>query len=357
MSLPRLGDTPLASDQSRRTRRHPQNALQARHPRPPLLHQHATRTPRTRRRTQMTLTLINADCLIALRSLPAKSVQCCVTSPPYYALRDYGVPGQIGLEETPAAFVAKMVDVLGEVWRVLRDDGTCWVNLGDSYAGGGRGGNPGTSPHVKQKSNRGSVRGPMPIPAGLKPKDLIGIPWRVAFALQADGWYLRSDIIWHKPNMMPESVSDRPTKAHEYIFLLTKSERYYYDSGAITEPCSESTHARVSQNVAAQVGSSRANGGAKTNGNMKAVVRAGVNPKAAQNAIGSRQNESFAAAICLPVSRRNKRTVWTVPNVGYSGAHFATFPPDLIKPCIMALSHSSSDAVPCSSNSTRNTAS
>ena len=167
-----------------------------------------------------------------MRTLADESVHCVVTSPPYYGLRDYGVDGQIGLEESPDAYVAKMVDVFREVRRILRNDGTVWLNLGDSYAGSGGAGNQfgqierGLNPY-KQSSK--------PINIGLKPKDLIGIPWRVAFALQADGWYLRQDIIWHKPNPMPESVTDRCTKAHEYIFLLSKSERYYYDNEAVKE--------------------------------------------------------------------------------------------------------------------------
>ena len=153
--------------------------------------------------------IIQGDCLEGLRTLPDASVHCCVTSPPYWGLRDYGHDGQIGLEETPEAYVARMVEVFREVRRVLRGDGTCWINLGDTFASG---------------------------------KQLVGIPWRVAFALQADGWLLRQDIIWHKPNPMPESVTDRCTKAHEYVFLLTKSERYFYDANAVKEPHSDSTH-------------------------------------------------------------------------------------------------------------------
>ena len=186
--------------------------------------------------------LLQGDCLDVLRTLPDKSVHCCVTSPPYFGLRDYGVDGQIGLEQTPDEYVAKLVDVFREVKRVLRDDGTLWLNLGDSYFSttkGSGGSNPETSPKQAWKGvENGQGFTPRKISAGnsdLKPKDLIGIPWRVAFALQADGWYLRSDIIWAKGNPMPESVTDRPTKAHEYIFLLSKSERYFYDAEAIKE--------------------------------------------------------------------------------------------------------------------------
>lgn len=272
-----------------------------------------------------------------LRAFAAAGIraQTCVTSPPYWGLRDYGVPGQIGLEPTIGEYVATMVEVFRGVRDVLADDGTLWLNLGDSYHGGGRGGNPDDSPFRKQATNAGSLVARTPLGPGCKPKDLCGIPWRVAFALQADGWYLRSDIIWHKPNPMPESVTDRPTKAHEYFFLLTKRERYYYDADAICEPVSEGTHARLSQNVADQIGSERANGGAKTNGNMKAVAR-GVNPKALTGSPGAKQNASFSGAVCLPVTKRNKRSVWTVVTESYSEAHFATFPRELIEPCIMA---------------------
>ena len=175
--------------------------------------------------------LLQGDCLQQLATLPAASVQCCVTSPPYWGLRDYGTAGQLGLEATPDEYVANMVAVFREVWRVLRDDGTLWLNLGDSYASGGRS----TRDPGQSKLHPAQAKG-MRRPAdgeGIKPKDLVGIPWRVAFALQADGWWLRQDIIWHKPNPMPESVTDRCTKAHEYIFLLTKQAKYYYDAEAV----------------------------------------------------------------------------------------------------------------------------
>src|SRR3990167_6470097 len=168
--------------------------------------------------------ILIGDCAEAMRGLPDKSVQCCVTSPPYFGLRDYGVDGQIGLEQTPAEFIGRLVEVFREVRRVLRDDGTAWVNLGDSYTSGGRETFGTFQPDTKQATHpaiKSAKRAPQP--DGLKPKDLIGIPWRVALALQADGWYLRSDIIWHKPNPMPESVTDRPTKSHESLFLLSKS--------------------------------------------------------------------------------------------------------------------------------------
>ena len=249
------------------------------------------------------------DCIASMRGLPDQSVHTCVTSPPYFGLRDYGMPGQIGLEPTNAEFVAAMVEVFREVKRVLRDDGTLWLNLGDSYVTTAPGtinaAQPkGSKPNADQWANkRPDLR-----KTGLKPKDLIGIPWRVAFALQDDGWYLRQDIIWHKPNPMPESVTDRCTKAHEYLFLLSKSPRYYFDSEAIKEPVAESSAARLAQpTLATQAGSARVPG--KTNGNMKAVGNG---------------------------ETRNCRSVWTVTTKPFKGAHFATFPPDLIEPCVLA---------------------
>src|SRR6185436_10024706 len=206
--------------------------------------------------------------------LPAESVQTCVTSPPYFGLRDYGHTGQIGLECSPLEYAAALCAVFADIRRVLRVDGTLWVNLGDSYTAGGHGGGGAFmdmrggdgSDASGAWAHRKNLKGWRKAPDGLKRKELIGIPWRVAFALRADGWYLRQDIIWSKPNPMPESVTDRCTKAHEYVFLLSKSPRYYYDRDAILEPVSPNTHARLAQNVEAQIGSARANGGAKTNG-------------------------------------------------------------------------------------------
>ena len=292
-------------------------------------------------------------------------VQTIITSPPYWNLRDYGVAGQIGMEPTLQEFVSTMVEVFALCRELLADDGTLWLNLGDSYG---------------------------------ERKQLQGVPWRVALALQDAGWCLRQDIIWSKPNPMPESVRDRCTKAHEYIFLLSKSPKYYFDQEAILEPCSPGTHARLAQNVAAQIGSERANGGAKTNGNMKAVARGGVdqgighrqgppgneakprlpgnvNPpkgqlayeagdkrhrtkagllayaerardvgfganarprKAAPNGSGTKNNESFDAAMAIMPDKRNKRSVWTIATQSYSEAHFATFPEAIVEPCILA---------------------
>lgn len=258
----------------------------------------------------MTHRVIHGDCLSVLPTLDADSIHCCVTSPPYYGLRDYGHTDQIGLEETPDAYVAKMVAVFREVRRVLRDDGTLWLNLGDSWANDGKWGGSTGGKHVSALHGDSGC-GRRRKTTGLKPKDLIGIPWRVAFALQADGWYLRQDIIWHKPNPMPESVTDRCTKAHEYVFLLSKSARYYFDAAAIAEPLAESSYSRLAQDIENQTGTVRANGGARTGGNFKAV--------------------------CDAVSGlRNRRSVWTVTTQPYKEAHFATFPPALIEPCIKA---------------------
>lgn len=250
------------------------------------------------------------DCIESMRKMPDQSVHCCVTSPPYFGLRDYGVDGQIGLEPTPDEFVAALVAVFREVRRVLRDDGTLWLNLGDSYARNPAKGQhkPGDSGKQAYLYDTGAGRASVTAQTGLQDKQLIGIPWRVAFALQADGWYLRQDIIWHKPNPMPESVRDRCTKAHEYVFLLSQSPRYYFDSEAIKEPVAASTVERLAQpTLSEQAGSARVPG--KTNGNMKAAGNG---------------------------ETRNRRSVWTVTTKPYKGAHFATFPPALIEPCILA---------------------
>ena len=276
--------------------------------------------------------IIPGDCIAGLRTLPDASVHCCVTSPPYWGLRDYGHDGQIGLEETPEAYVARIVEVFREVWRVLRDDGTVWLNLGDSYAGAnpvgrrdcgdgafreGRAQPEGSfttnarkfRPGAWEKGkvdprgqrNRNGI-GAVP---GLKPKNLVGIPWRVAFALQADGWWLRQDIIWHKTNPMPESVRDRCTKAHEYVFLLAKSDRYYYDAEAIKEGATSSSECiRFGGN---KYGDDKSDFHATKSGNV------------------SKEYE-----------KANKRSVWKISTKPYSGAHFAVMPPDLVEPCIKA---------------------
>lgn len=244
--------------------------------------------------------LIQSDVLAGLATLADGSARCCVTSPPYWGLRDYGHAGQLGLEATPEAYVAKMVGVFREVRRVLSDDGTLWLNLGDSYASSGG--------ERAYGSSDGDVgRGPgtrrHDVPAsGLKPKDLVGIPWRVAFALQADGWYLRSDIIWHKPNPMPESVTDRPTKAHEYLFLLTKSAKYYYDHKAVAEAANPANHRN--------------------------------SPGVRRTAPGTQDHAGFKDG--RHFKTRNRRSVWTITPKPFKGAHFAVMPEALVEPCILA---------------------
>ena len=281
----------------------------------------------------MTWKILQGDCLELLATLPDASVQTCVTSPPYWGLRDYGADGQLGLEPTPAAYVEAMVSVFREVRRVLRDDGTLWLNLGDSYSNIGKSGGYTSGKHaaglqgtpcnlLHQTSSRvsgGRIE-------GLKPKDMVGIPWRVAFALQADGWYLRSDIIWAKPNPMPSSVMDRPTGAHEYLFLLAKGERYYYNADAIAEPA-VSTPKRATD---MRRGSSAMRGHAALrprgkNEEQDDRRRAGFN---------SRWDKAEAAGAVK--ATRNRRTVWTVAPRPFKGAHFATMPPDLVEPCVLA---------------------
>ncbi len=311
------------------------------------------------------LTILTGDALEQLRTLPTESVQCCCTSPPYWGLRDYGTaawkggvngcdhaapiesgangnksnsqthPGrfvdckcgakridsQLGLEKTPEEYVAKMIEVFREVRRVLRPDGTVWLNLGDSYAGtpvgtfnGGGFKDSSARSGGRDLSGISSGSKQSKIVDGLKPKDLCGIPWRVAFALQADGWWLRSDIIWAKPNPMPESVTDRPTKAHEYLFLLTKSANYFYDAEAIKEKAVEGLDLGILRSIKA------ANGQGPTD-------RASIDKRLATG-IDIREGN--------PTGNRNKRSVWTVATAPYPEAHFATYPPDLIKPCILA---------------------
>jgi len=296
----------------------------------------------------MTTTILVGDVREQLRTLADNSVHCIVTSPPYWGLRDYGVDGQIGLEASPAEFIAAMVGVFDELRRVLRPDGTCWMNMGDSYAGGRchtghpdplRSKNEGLTEAMRagRMMTASRRRDDAPVPRsdvrvpGLKPKDLVMMPHRLAIALQDAGWWVRQDIVWSKPNPMPESVRDRCTKAHEYIFLLTKSDSYYYDRDAIAEPVSPNTHARLSQDVQNQVGSARANGGAKTNGNMKAVGR-----KLADAGRGTKNNGSFDAAMAIIPETRNKRSVWTITTQPFAEAHFATFPPELPETCIKA---------------------
>ncbi len=374
----------------------------------------------------MSFVIHQGNALTVLKTMPQASVQCCITSPPYWNLRDYstgrwdggerdcdhkynhGIQGatgqradrtftgeafykqtcwkcgasrvdqQLGMEPTPGEYIAVMVEVFREVRRVLKDDGTCWINIGDSYSSGGRNGH-GTRVGYKQTTNRGANDETSPVradtPPGLKPKDLVGIPWRLAFALQDDGWYLRADIIWHKNNPMPESVTDRPTKAHEYIFLFSKSKRYYYDAAAIAEPASLESHARYARGRSDT--HKWADGGpgnqsiAKSFEGMRDRVPAGwhqgtrpatpsgirdqqvqvekivpgkpkqnpapgVHPKAAKNGSGIKANESFSAAVKDTVEFRNKRSVWTISTMATPEAHFATFPIELPEICLKA---------------------
>lgn len=292
----------------------------------------------------MTVRILQGDCREMLATLPDASVNTCVTSPPYFGLRDYGVDGQMGLEPTPAEFVAGMVSVFREVRRVLRDDGTLWLNIGDSYAGSGRGGNPDAG--TKQGTNRGSqsvgvlygrehesaeqererikAANAALAQAGCKAKDLLGIPWMLAFALRADGWYLRQDIIWSKPNPMPESVRDRCTKAHEFIFLLSKSPRYYFDAAAISERVAEAGVVESSNLVS------------QTKVRRGKVIGRGVHGSSqARGMVGKRADRSNSGGFPTE-GTRNKRSVWEVATQPFGEAHFATYPPALIEPCILA---------------------
>lgn len=289
------------------------------------------------------------DCLTSMRRMGDATIQMCVTSPPYFGLRDYGHEGQIGLEQTPDEYVAKLVEVFREVRRVLRDDGTLWLNLGDSYAAQRGGTTPpaetlagGINGRGDSNAKRGRKEGYNPdrnaSAIGLKHKDMIGIPWMVAFALRADGWYLRQGIIWHKPNPMPESVTDRFTKSHEDVFLLTKSARYYFDHEAVKEP------------AVGGVPGNRKPGKAIEDDPEKHRTRAGLHSYAERQ---RSRRDSFKRAQTIPgqsvgthradrledtwdTEKRNRRSVWTIATRPYKGAHFATFPPALIEPCILA---------------------
>ena len=260
--------------------------------------------------------IIQGDALTELKKLPDCSINCCVTSPPYYALRDYGVEGQIGLVKTPELYIGRLLKVFGEVKRVLADDGTLWLNLGDSYNGSGKaqGQKPEDRNCGKMRQERGYDVPEATNVAGLKSKNLIGVPWRMAFALQADGWYLRQDIIWHKPNPMPESITDRCTKSHEYIFLLSKSKNYYFDHEAIKEPSVESECYKGLRK-------------------RYTPLMQMYDPRHQKFSVGENGIRNMSGKT-YPM--RNKRSVWIVTTKGYPEAHFATYPPDLIEPCILA---------------------
>ena len=253
----------------------------------------------------MNIEILQGDCIESLNKLEDQSINTCITSPPYWGLRDYGESDQLGLEDTPDKFVKNLVGVFREVKRVLRDDGTVWLNLGDSYARtGGDSSKKGRHWDDRENNpNTGHNRYAKDI--GLKQKDLVGIPWRVAFALQQDGWYLRQDIIWHKPNPMPESVRDRCTKAHEYIFLLSKKAKYYYDHEAIKEDAKYPQGPNSPQSI------------------KKGKGQFGMDTRGGLHKIGANL-------------KKNKRSVWKVSTKPFKGAHFATFPKDLIEPCVLA---------------------
>lgn len=261
-------------------------------------------------------TIINRDALLALRELPAESVHCAVTSPPYYGLRDYGLDAQIGREETPEQYIKRLVEVFHELKRVLRNDGTFWLNIADTYCGTGSKGN-----HFDPKNPKGRNGQSVSIArqaAGCKQKDLIGIPWLLAFALRRDGWYLRSSIIWQKDNPMPESVKDRPTRCYENVFLLTKSKSYYYDAAAIAEPIAPTTAARYRKGRGA---------------NTKYADE--VPGQGKPQGINKARSGGYYDDALIP-TMRNKRDVWLINTVPYKGGHFAAFPPKLAETCILA---------------------
>ncbi len=270
----------------------------------------------------MSKTIIFADAISGMKRLADKSIDTCITSPPYFRLRDYGVNGQIGLEDTPEAYIERLVEIFREVRRVLRDDGTLWIVIGDCYAGSGKGAAtyPENALKYKQGTNKGMLGQTVLVSKkdGIKPKDLIGIPWMLAFALRADGWYLRQDIIWHKPNVMPESVKDRCTKCHEYIFMLSKSRKYYYDYQSIREPALYDGRKDI------------LNKGALKYADPTIRINA---PHSL--ALAGKPHERWVFDE-NGVAVKNKRDVWKVSTRPFKGAHFATFPIELITPCILA---------------------
>lgn len=252
------------------------------------------------------LDIYEGDCRLVMAYLPRESVDCIVTSPPYWGLRDYGVEGQIGLEDNPSLFLENMMGVFDECFGVLKETGVMWVNLGDCYSQGG--GPPGSD---KQASNKGITGRRVPSKSGLRAKNLLGLPWRLALALQARGWYLRRDVIWHKPNAMPESCVDRPTTCHEYVFMFTKNADYWYDQDAVREPFAEDTQPRVLRGIRNSVVSER-------DENIKAA--------------SFQNNNDFTQ----DRSGRNLRSVWSIPSSGTREAHFATFPEKLVENCVLS---------------------
>ena len=267
-----------------------------------------------RRKVMETDTIIHNDCLDALKDMPSESVHCCVTSPPYYGLRDYGMDGQVGREATPEQYIRKLTEIFSEVYRVLRADGTCWLNISDTYCGtGSKGGykDP-KNPEGRNGQNVSIVRNV----EGCKHKDLIGIPWMLAFALRNSGWYLRNDIVWQKGNAMPESAKDRLTRSYEHIFLLSKSRRYYYDAAAIAEPVAAPTPARMKRGFGA---------GNKYSADI---------PGQKHQHLNDHRPNGYADEDIPQL--RNKRDVWQINTVPYRGGHFAAFPPKLAETCLLA---------------------
>lgn len=290
----------------------------------------------------MAVQILVGDVRDRLKELPDESVHCVVTSPPYWGLRDYGVAGQIGLESHFKTYVMELVHVFAEVRRVLRSDGTCWMNLGDSYNAHPGQRKPTDKVGTKQETNAGSNTIGSRHVASLKPKDLVGIPWRVAFALQADGWWLRQDIIWSKPNPMPESVTDRCTKAHEYLFLLSKSARYYFDRDAIAEPFADASIERLRQgeSTISLTSPTWCDDATIRRDEAKTVGlnanRSSYKPGSASSMNGGKHVKKSDAGLPLNEAGRSKRSVWEVTTQPFKEAHFATFPPALIEPCILA---------------------
>lgn len=285
-------------------------------------------------------TILNGDCLEMLKTLPENSIDCCVTSPPYYALRDYGVDGQIGLEETPEKYIERLTEVFMEVHRVLKPNGTLWLNIGDSYWGGGwRGSELNEHSGEIQKGSKGTYCGEV-MPSckgkrgGYKPKDLIGIPFMLAFSLRNAGWYLRQDIIWHKPNPMPESVTDRCTKSHEYIFLMSKSQKYYFDHEAIQEPA-------VTQGDVGSIKFGRTKYGDNDDSHFQTYSGKEWKPKTKNCQYDGQRPNSMHTRREMGLSDefytvRNKRDVWSIKVKPCKEAHFATYPEELVAPCILA---------------------
>lgn len=290
--------------------------------------------------------ILQGDCLKVLKTLPTESIDCCITSPPYWALRDYGVEGQLGMEKTPEEFIGKLTDIFREVRRVLKKEGTLWLNLGDSYLGGGFGVTSDDAPITgKQATNRGTENIETRKKLGalkrkhetIKQKDMVGIPWMAAFALRADGWYLRQDIIWAKPNPMPESVTDRCTKSHEYIFLMSKSKQYYFDNEAIKEKSAESTLPRMLRGVSED--HKNVNGAPGQTPHSMNKPRKNYTKEMAGGGTSMLNHNGYFKADGSPIGvlgMRNKRDVWTVMTSPFPEAHFATYPEGLIAPMIKA---------------------